>query len=173
MGSKREARIARKLAKEFEQKEKSARFAASVAAEIQDRVARTGANPGSIYQMLMVWDCTRADRAEAWSWGLARDWGADAWNGVIHPKLSDFEKMLWREIEAATTDSGHHMHHSMPRDTIVAEAQQRLDYLESVEEDIYRFRLGNRRRLWGFRTVNVFELLWYDPEHHIYPTDPD
>jgi hypothetical protein len=42
-----------------------------------------------------------------------------------------------------------------------------------VEEDIYRFRLGNKRRLWGFRRVNLFEILWYDPDHNVYPTDPD
>jgi len=40
-------------------------------------------------------------------------------------------------------------------------------------ESIFRFRLSNMRRLWGFRVVNQFQILWYDPEHNIYPTDPD
>ncbi len=42
-----------------------------------------------------------------------------------------------------------------------------LRYVDS--EDLFRFRLGNLPRLWGFRIVNVFYLLWYDSEHEIYP----
>ena len=37
---------------------------------------------------------------------------------------------------------------------------------------IVRFRLGNRRRLWGSRVVSEFQIVGYDPEHNIYPTDP-
>jgi hypothetical protein len=95
------------------------------------------------------------------------------WKAVIQPKLDAFERMLWREIEAATSDTGHRMHHSMECDVICLEAQGRLNDLHSDADEIYRFRLGNRRRLWGFRITNRFEILWYDPEHHIYPTDPD
>jgi len=42
-----------------------------------------------------------------------------------------------------------------------------------TDGDIYRFPLGNRGRLWGFRILNVFEILWYDPENNVYPVDPD
>lgn len=108
----------------------------------------------------------------AWSWG-AREWGDEAWSGVTSPKLKQFEQLLWKEIESFTTDSGHRMHHSMAIEIICTEAQDRLLELDKVDGDIHRFRLGNLRRLWGFRIVNVFEILWYDPKHNIYPTDPD
>jgi hypothetical protein len=65
------------------------------------------------------------------------------------------------------------MHHSMAIETICDECQTRLLELEKVDGEIYRFRLGNRRRLWGFRILQTFEILWYDPEHRVYPTDPD
>ena len=173
MGKKSDARIARKLEKQFADKQKSARLVNALAEQVSDREVRTGADPGSVYQMKMEWNIDSADREESWSWGVARDWGDEAWNDTLKPKLLSFQEMLWREIEAATTNTGHHMHHSMSRDSICAEAQARLDYLQNDEEDIYRFRLGNLKRLWGFRTVNVFEVLWYDPQHRIYPTDPD
>jgi hypothetical protein len=85
----------------------------------------------------------------------------------------EFEKLYWREIEKFNAGNGHQMHHSMPIDAICTEACKRLEFLEMVEADIYRFRLGNKRRLWGFRRVNLFEILWYDPDHNVYPTDPD
>jgi hypothetical protein len=81
--------------------------------------------------------------------------------------------MHWREIEAAITQSGHHMHHSMAIESICDECQTRLLELNKVDGDIYRFRLGNRRRLWGFRITHVFEILWFDPEHNVYPVDPE
>ena len=94
-------------------------------------------------------------------------------NLIILPKLTQFETMLWREIENATTDNGHRMHHSMPFDAICGECQSRLLEIEKLEDDIYRFRLGNRKRLWGFRVLNDFGILWYDPLHQVYPTEPD
>jgi hypothetical protein len=179
--SKREARVARKLEQKLRQDEKSARlrerpenFAAIRAEQApHDRTVRLGADPGSIYQMRMIWTANHADREGYWSWGHAREWGDVAWTSVIHPKLLEFERLLWREIERFTTGNGHLMHHSMAVEQICAESQGRLVEIDRVEDEIYRFRLGNRRRLWGYRIVNSFEILWYDPEHNIYPTDPD
>jgi hypothetical protein len=154
-------------------KKNQQRLVARVKAELPPpRTPRFGANPDSIYQMLMEWSPNAADCQGDWSWG-PRTWTFEAWDSVILPKLRSFETMKWREIEAANTDSGHRMHHSMSADVIRDECQTRLLELEKVDDDIYRFRLGNRRRLWGFRIVQVFELLWYDPLHSVYPTDPD
>jgi hypothetical protein len=124
--------------------------------------------------MQMVWTVEKADREGNWTWG-ARDWSENDWGAVIYPKLREFQALRWLEIESFTTGSEHdrhRMHHSMPVDTICTESQNRLTQLSLDYDEIYRFRLGNRRRLWGFRIVNVFETLWYDPLHKIYPTDP-
>ena len=64
------------------------------------------------------------------------------------------------------------MHHGMDVDVITREAQHRLMVLDKYFDTIFRFRLGNRRRLWGFRILANFDVLWFDPEHEIYPTDP-
>jgi hypothetical protein len=105
--------------------------------------------------------------------GTCKRLSEDDWSSIILPKLNQFELLLWREIERLTTGTGHQMHHSMPLEAIHEEAQDRLIEIDKVNDDIYRFRLGNLRRLWGFRIVNVFEILWYDPKHKIYPTEPD
>jgi hypothetical protein len=106
--------------------------------------------------------------------GTSTRMGDEAWSGVIDPKLNEFAKLLWREINKFTTDTGRKSHHSMPVENIDTEPQARIRELEMDHDgDIFRFRLGNRRRLWGFRVVNVFEVLWYDPLHKIYELDPD
>jgi hypothetical protein len=174
MSSKGDARIARELAKKLKQQEKSARLVSRLASSPpQDRTVRTRENPDSIYRMKMEWKIDDADRVGGWSWG-PREWGQEAWDEIIHPKLSEFSALRWAEIESFTTGGKdrHRMHHSMETDIICMEAQNRLAELGYEPDEIYRFRLGSRRRLWGFRIVQVFETLWYDPLHRIYPTEP-
>lgn len=137
------------------------------------REPRVGADPGSIFDMMMTWTEAHADRVDAWSWGQNREWGQLAWDGMIHPKLTEWQKLLWKEIDAFSTSTGHKMHHSMSCDVLCNESQLRLIDLGHSGESIFRFRLGNLCRLWGFRIVSEFQILWYDPEHRIYPTDPD
>jgi hypothetical protein len=61
----------------------------------------------------------------------------------------------------------------MDTDVIRDEAQYRLIEIEKYRDVIFRFRLGNKRRLWGHRIVSNFEIIWFDPTHQIYPTEPD
>jgi hypothetical protein len=172
VSKKGDARIARAIADEVNDKQKSARLVARILADLpKERTPRASVNVNSIYDMKMTWTIAHADREGHWSWG-PRNWSQDAWDAAIAPKLRDFQTMLWREIHAATTGE-HHSHHDMPIESICEECQTRLLELEKVDDDIFRFRLGNRRRLWGFRVLQEFEILWYDPEHKVYPTDPD
>jgi len=173
VSKKGDARIARAVEKEIREREKSARLVERIKAEIpQAKTVRVGVDPSDIFQMLMDWTDSDADRQGDWSWG-PRDWSVADWDGIIHPKLVNFKTMKWFEIEAAVSGTGHRMHHSMEIERICDECQDRLLELDKIDGDIYRFRLGNRRRLWGFRIVSVFHILWYDPEHNVYPVDPD
>ncbi|MEP7350514.1 MAG: hypothetical protein ABI668_11285 [Sphingorhabdus sp.] len=79
------------------------------------------------------------------------------------------------DFDSPVTTGGrdrHKMHHNMDVDILADEAQYRLIEIEKFADTIFRFRLGSKKRLWGFRIVNKFEILWYDPGHEIYPTDP-
>ncbi|MBO3743617.1 hypothetical protein [Actinoplanes flavus] len=56
------------------------------------------------------------------------------------------------------------------------EAQERIAQLRLDEvfgDEIFRFRVANRRRLWGFIAAGVFYILWWDAEHLVYPLDHD
>ena len=183
MSVKREARIARQLARDLKQKERSARsldiaanhVARSEYVKVAPREVRAGADPGSIFQMRMTWKVDTADRVGDWSWGVCRNWDDAQWRADVAPKLYEFGKLTWAEIERqAYGNEGkrHRSHHPMAADQICKEAQDRLLELErDYPETLFRFRLGNMPRLWGVRVVNCFEVIWHDPTHKIYPVD--
>ncbi|TIL87498.1 MAG: hypothetical protein E5Y73_25140 [Mesorhizobium sp.] len=177
---KREARIARDLENKLNELEKSARLKERIpiggvrtGAEPAAKQVRTGANPGSVFSMKMQWSCDAPDIKDAWTWGVARQWTQGDWDGVILPKLQEWSKLTWAEIDRFSSGTGHKMHHNMDSEDICEEAQYRMIEIERCSDVIFRFRLGNKRRLWGQRAVDKFEILWFDATHEIYPTDPD
>lgn len=164
--SKSEARIARRQKKTADRANKNARLSDVVRKEV---AARFVENPSSTYQMKVDWAADAADVLESWSWGVARQWTQSDWDNTILPKLKNFEELTWAEVDALSSDSGHKMHHGMPTSSICEEAIGRLWTIEKYQDDMFRFRLGNLPRLWGFKQGSVFQILWYDPTHQIYP----
>ncbi len=56
-------------------------------------------------------------------------------------------------------------------DIPTAEARKRLDAIGLADmTKISVFRLGGEERLYGFRCDNVFHVVWWDPEHVIWPS---
>ncbi len=125
--------------------------------------------------MQMRWSVEGADREGIWSWEVHRDWGDDVWEQTLRPKLEEFQKLTWAEIERqAYGNDGkrHRCHHAMDTYDVCQEAQDRLLALErAYPETLFRFRLGNLPRLWGVRVVEEFQVIWYDPTHQVYPVD--
>jgi hypothetical protein len=64
-------------------------------------------------------------------------------------------------------------HHYQGVDTLAAQAQARIVAagLEEVVNEVFRFRLGSTKRLWGFVADAVFYVLWWDRDHKVYPVD--
>ena len=169
--SKSEARIARKNLKALQAQEKSARLVQAHIAEIPVKEARIGANPDSIFHMKAEIMCDNPDVEGSWSWGVPRQWCAQEWTDKIQPRFVEWSNLTWAEIDGFASDSGHKMHHNMGCDDICEEAQDRMTEIERFFDVLFRFRAGNLERVWGYRIVNTFHVLWYDPTHRIYPTD--
>lgn len=74
----------------------------------------------------------------------------------------------WQEIESEGA-GGHRRNHAHPVTDLSKQVQKRLREIGDGEEQIFRFRLDGSTRLWGFRSGNLFRVLWYDPEHQVYP----
>jgi hypothetical protein len=115
-----------------------------------------------------------ADRATRNEWKFSPG-AADA------PGLFDFicemGRLSWSEIESHRTGvvSRHKKHHAMPVAQIDPPARAdiaRLKLDEIFGDDIFRFRVSGPKRLWGFREDRVFHVIWWDPHHKVYESDP-
>ena len=79
------------------------------------------------------------------------------------PKLKSFETMQWGELDRNS--------HPMPVNKLCREAQNRL--VEIGQDDagqLYSLRFGGSERLWGIRDRAALRVLWWDPNHTVYPT---
>jgi hypothetical protein len=88
--------------------------------------------------------------------------------------LETFSNLAWADISAQTTGSGdrHKKHHDMDISQICREAQNRWQEIGLFQYDtIFRFRLSGTQRIWGYRILRKFWLVWWDPIHKIYPLD--
>jgi hypothetical protein len=99
------------------------------------------------------------------SWpALAID-GASALDVI--KRLSGFETMLWQQIHG----KDHHYNYK----GICPEAKKRLfeRKLEQWVDHLYSLKLRNVWRLWGLLIDGVFYVLWWDPDHSVYPVGPN
>ncbi len=131
-------------------------------------------DPASIMNCLMNWCPSNADIAGHWSWGQPRAWEGGEWEKEIRPKLLDFQNLRWSEIFAQRTGGRrrHKLHHDMAICDIISEACARWHEIGLDEyETAFRFRLAGKKRLWGYRVLAKFHLIWWDPKHKIYPIE--
>jgi hypothetical protein len=85
----------------------------------------------------------------------------------IIAKLRDFEGF---DLQALQAGGSQHFKR-YPLDTLPSGASKRLIEIDHDDEDcICRLRLGGKQRLYGFLRENVFEILWWDPEHAVVPS---
>lgn len=102
-----------------------------------------------------------------WSWGV----DGDALRGIL-AFLVQMEKTTWADIVSRGAGNGRRMHHAQPIESLCPEARARLKQLHLDDRDeMFRFRLGGKLRLWGFLVEDVFYPVWWDPDHKVYPTE--
>lgn len=107
-----------------------------------------------------VWQIGSIDLSGPFGWG-----GVDRklLLGEILPKFKSFESMKWREI------LGHNSHEIRIVDLSRA-AQRRLEELKILDiEQLISLRLSGRKRVWGIKMQETLQVLWWDPEHQVYP----
>ena len=88
--------------------------------------------------------------------------------------LESISRKTWKECLAETVMSGRKKrprNHDQHVSTLSVDAQKRIQALPSAEERVFRFRLSGETRLWGFRSGDLFRVLWYDPDHAVCPVE--
>lgn len=84
----------------------------------------------------------------------------------IHRHLCELERLTWHEIMVVRRDSNH----KMDVEKLCPDAQKRLIELRLDDiDELFSIRIGKARRIWGIREAAILKLLWWDPEHQVYP----
>jgi len=80
--------------------------------------------------------------------------------------LRDYSRRTWGEISGDTTRD-----HPATPDDICQAARKRLTDLDLDDvAELFRFRFTGTQRLWGFRDRKYFIVLWWDPDHQVWPS---
>lgn len=90
----------------------------------------------------------------------------------LFPKLKEFEKLTWKEIESQTHGpQNKSKNHPINISQLNKEAQDRLKELKQDDVDeLYSLRLEGQLRIFGIRELNCLKILWIDIKHEICPS---
>lgn len=115
-------------------------------------------NPEGYQNQIIGWHFQYMDTEGEWCCTISE------LKDIMHV-LHKYENMTWSDaVKMSHT-------HPMPVGRINKRAKNRLDKLGFVDiATIYQLSIhnGQKRRLWGFRIENIFQILWWDPDHTIY-----
>lgn len=107
------------------------------------------------------WHINKIDMHGKWGWANVTH--NEIVNNILS-KMGNFEKMKWNEILGSNS-------HEVKSELVCRDAQKRLSELRLDDiESLISFRLTGRQRVWGIRINSVLNLLWWDPEHTVYPS---
>ncbi len=116
-------------------------------------------------------------QAPVWRMGRLEMAGPFGWEKVDKPTaekilaaLRHYEGTTWDDLLVANKKHNH----AIAVSRLCKPAQRRLKelQLDQIEELVsLGSGLGNKPRIFGIRDQNVLEVLWWDPEHQICPSN--
>jgi len=85
-------------------------------------------------------------------------------------KLGVFEGLSWRDIERQTHDNNKSSSHFVKVNNLNKEAQSCLEDFRIFDDELFSLRITNKERIYGLLNNGIFNIIWYDKHHEIYPT---
>lgn len=123
----------------------------------------------SLYKRFPHWSFVLSDM-EHEKWGIRQN--AEHLITML-ARFKEWERITWGEILTATAGrKSNTQSHPMVVAELVKEAQNRLTELNLDSYDtLYSLAITGKQRVWGImiEETGTFQLLWYDPEHQVYP----
>lgn len=124
--------------------------------------AKAGIPPEPSDRLLII----RFDRVDTdGPWCPSRD--PESWKKTLLPAIRNFESMT---VHEAFTGGHPGKDYPSTDGMIKKTAKDRLEHLDLDDQDISRLRIGGTGRLYGFRRSAFFHVLWWDPNHEIWPS---
>ena len=115
----------------------------------------------STQEKKLVWEVTKIDKDGKWGWN---NLSCAKFLKLLWKKMRNFETMTWSEILGSK-------HHMISVKDIIKPAQDRLRELDHDDQDeLVSFRVSGSERIWAIRSEESSFILWWDPNHEIYPS---
>lgn len=116
-----------------------------------------------------VWMFDKIDRNGKFAFDLKRK---DFEYCEFLDKMIAYTTMTWSRLRKQTHDDGKSKHHYLEAGKLSKDAQKRLEamHLEENSDQIFSMALRNKLRIVGLRDRDKFHILWYDPQHEVYPS---
>ena len=84
----------------------------------------------------------------------------------VKERLANFESMTWKQILI----QGSYRNHSIRKDRLCPEAQQRLEDLGQDDIDaVMSLAVTQKGRIFGIMEHNVLKIIWWNPNHLVCP----
>ena len=117
--------------------------------------------PATIFDDRWSWRFSEVDTGGPFPWKQL-----DAkWLQLILNRLGAFERYTRDGLKKANC-------HPVPFDELCPDAQKRLKTLKRDDlEELWSFRVGSKPRVWAILYDNVFNVLWWDPNHKVCPSE--
>jgi hypothetical protein len=113
-------------------------------------------------KMTPSWRVALAQVVDPWGWHSLDAEGLMS----IRVRLSEYEAKTWNQILVKEC----YRNHRIECYKLCKEAKDRLAELGLDDlELLVSLHLSARERLWGILNHNVLDLLWWDPDHLVYP----
>lgn len=139
-------------------KEPKAKFTPSA-----EKTPKKNSDPDSFYSKNPSWRISRIELIDPFGWHILN---AEEFM-YIQEKLSNFEKMTWKEILIQANKQNHFV----SIDRLCSVAQSRLISINQEDiDELVSLRLTGKQRVWGVMNNGTLELLWWDPEHRVCPS---
>jgi hypothetical protein len=133
------------------------------ALEQPEKLPKLAAEPRSIMDMQPAWRLSNMRMKSPFGWGAIT-------RGDMQQVIERFkalESMTWSAILVEAKKHNHHCDVG----GMCKEAQKCLeDDWQGGADEVLTIRLTNKKRVWGVLEGPLVYLLWWDPEHSVYPS---
>lgn len=145
----------------------------------QKKTVKSYQEPASKPTYIKETPCSYMRKSPSWAFHLCDEfhprWSLNCYPSLYNDvlkKLQSYEGMTWGEIQSSSGGKTHGTNsHFEKMSELCKEARKRAEELHIYEDYIFSLRLDGKKRLFGLIEDGVFLVIWYDPNHEIYPSE--
>lgn len=94
------------------------------------------------------------------------------WGEKTSSMLETLKDKTWREITEISKSNSGSANHAISISSIIKSARKELKKLSLDDlDELYSLRIRGKVRIWGIVVKPILQILWYDPNHVICPTN--